>query len=102
MLERGGRRFTVRPEKIRLLGDGESPEPGGVVEDGRIANVVYVGAITRYHVALDAGGELIAVSQNLERGSSEVLERQGRRIRASWLPENAFTIETRSNGGDEA
>ena len=101
VLERGGRRFTVRPEKIRLLGDGESPEPGGVVEEGRIANVVYVGAITRYHVALDAGGELIAVSQNLERGSSEVLERQGTRIRASWLPENAFTIETTSNGGDE-
>ena len=91
VLERGGRRFTVRPEKIRLLGDGESPEPGGVVEEGRIANVVYVGAITRYHVALDAGGELIAVSQNLERGSSEVLERQGTRIRVSWLPENAFS-----------
>ena len=102
VLERGGRRFTVRPEKIRLLGDGESSEPGGVVEEGLIANVVYVGAITRYHVALDAGGELIAVSQNLERGSSEVLERQGTRIRASWLPENAFTIETKSNGGDEA
>jgi putative spermidine/putrescine transport system ATP-binding protein len=93
MLERGGRRFTVRPEKIRLLGDGESPEPGAVVEDGRIANVVYVGAITRYHLELDAGGELTVVSQNLERGSSEVQERQGRRVRASWLPEHAFYIE---------
>jgi putative spermidine/putrescine transport system ATP-binding protein len=31
VLERAGRRFTVRPEKIRLLGDGESPEPGAVV-----------------------------------------------------------------------
>ena len=50
---------------------------------------------------LPPGGELIAVSQNLERGSSEVLERQGTRIRASWLPENAFTIENTSNGGDE-
>ena len=42
------------------------------------------------------------LSQNLEGGSSEVLERQGTRIRASWLPEHAFTIETGSNGGDEA
>ena len=94
------RRFTVRPEKVRLLGEGESPEPGAVVEEGRIANVVYVGAITRYHLELDAGGELTVVSQNLERGSSEVQERQGRRVRASWLPEHAFYIETGSNGGE--
>ncbi len=93
VLERGGRRFTVRPEKIRLLGDGEDPESAATVEDGRIGNVVYVGAITRYHVELDAGGELTVVSQNLERGSTEVQERQGKRIRASWLPEHAFAIE---------
>ena len=102
VLERDGRRFTVRPEKIRLLGEGESPRPGAVVEAGRISSVVYVGAITRYHAELDAGGELILLSQNLEGGSSEVLERQGTRIRASWLPEHAFTIETGSNEGDEA
>ena len=95
VLERDGRRFTVRPEKIRLLAEGESPRPGAVVEEGRICDVVYVGAITRYHAELDAGGELILLSQNLEGGSSEVLERQGTRIRASWLPEHAFTIETR-------
>ena len=100
VLDRGGRRFTVRPEKVRLLGEGESPDPGAVVEEGRIANVVYVGAITRYHLELDAGGELTVVSQNLERGSSEVQERQGRRVRASWLPEHAFHIETGSNGGE--
>ena len=28
VLERDGRRFTVRPEKIRLLGEGESPRAG--------------------------------------------------------------------------
>ena len=99
VLERGGRRFTVRPEKIRLLGDGEDPARGASVEEGRIRDVVYVGAITRYHVDLDAGGELTVVSQNLESGSSEVLERQGSRVRTSWLPEHAFTIETGSNGG---
>jgi len=99
VLERAGRRFTVRPEKIRLLGDGEDPERGASVEEGRIRDVVYVGAITRYHVELDEGGELTVVSQNLESGSSEALERQGSRVRASWLPEHAFTIETGSNGG---
>jgi putative spermidine/putrescine transport system ATP-binding protein len=99
VLERGGRRFTVRPEKIRLLGEDEPPQPGATVEAGRIRDVVYVGAITRYGVELDAGGELTVVSQNLESGSSEALERQGSRVRTSWLPEHAFAIENGSNGG---
>ena len=66
VLERDGRRFTVRPEKIRLLGDGEEPEPGVDLEEGTIRDVVYVGTITRYLVELDAGGELQVVRQNLE------------------------------------
>ncbi len=99
VLERGGRRFTVRPEKIRMLGDGEEPEPGVSVEAGTIRDVVYVGAITRYHVELDGGGELTVVSQNLESGSSEVLERQGTRVRLVWRPEHVFVIESSSNGG---
>ena len=100
VLERDGRRFTVRPEKIRLLTEGETAQAGATVEEGRIADVVYVGAITRYRVDLDGGGELTVVSQNLERGSSEVMEGQGRRIRASWAPANAFDIETGLNGGE--
>ena len=100
VLERDGRRFTVRPEKIRLLGDGEHPEQGVDVEEGRIRDVVYVGAITRFHVELDAGGELTVVSQNLESGSSEVLERQGSRVRLCWRPEHVFVIETGKTEGD--
>ena len=102
VLERNGRRFTVRPEKIRLLAGGDAPRAGATVEDGTIENVVYVGSITRFHVRLDAGGELTVVSQNLEEGSTEVLEQQGRRVRASWLPAHAFEIETTgSNGGED-
>ena len=101
VLEREGRRFTVRPEKIRLLGEAEEPEPGMSVEAGQVHDVVYVGAVTRYHVRLDTGGELTAVSQNLESGSSEVLERKGSRVRLAWRPEHVFVIEgqTGSNGG---
>jgi putative spermidine/putrescine transport system ATP-binding protein len=99
VLERGGRRLTLRPTKIRLLDEGEAPGPRADVEEGRIRDVVYVGAITRYHVELDAGGELTVVSQNLESGSTEVLERRGSRVRLSWRPEHVFVIETGSNGG---
>jgi putative spermidine/putrescine transport system ATP-binding protein len=93
------RRFTVRPEKIRMLGESEEPEGGFSLEDGTIRDVIYVGAVTRYHVELDAGGELTVVSQNLESGSSEVLARQGSRVRLVWRPEHIFVIESTSNGG---
>jgi putative spermidine/putrescine transport system ATP-binding protein len=88
VLERDGRRFAVRPEKISMLGEGEAGEPG------TIRDVVYVGAVTRYVVELDAGGTLTVLRQNLERSPAETLEERGRRVRLAWHPENTFTIET--------
>src|ERR671939_398421 len=52
VLERNGRRFTVRPEKIRLLDVGEDAGSGDTVETGRIREVVYIGMFTRYVVEL--------------------------------------------------
>ena len=87
ILERDGRRFTVRPEKIVML-DGDQ----GVGEPGRIRDVVYLGAVTRYVVALDGGGELVALRQNLETSSAEALEHRGSRVRLTWRPEHTFEI----------
>jgi putative spermidine/putrescine transport system ATP-binding protein len=95
LLERDGGRFTVRPEKIRILDETEEPGPGAHVEVGRIADVVYAGMVTRYVVDLDAGGELVVVRQNLERTSTDVLEDRGRRVRLSWLLEHTYRIEAR-------
>jgi putative spermidine/putrescine transport system ATP-binding protein len=92
VLERDGRRVTIRPEKIRMLGDEERPEDGAVVEAGSIGEVIYAGMITRYVVELDAGGSLQVVRQNLERTSAEALEERGRRVRLTWRPEHVFTI----------
>ncbi|MEO8289657.1 MAG: ABC transporter ATP-binding protein [Gaiellaceae bacterium] len=95
LLERDGRRFTVRPEKIRILADDEQPSPGAHVEGGRIRDVVYVGMITRYIVELDAGGELMVVRQNLETSSQDVLEARGAKVRLEWRPEQTYAIESR-------
>jgi putative spermidine/putrescine transport system ATP-binding protein len=95
LLERDGRRFTVRPEKIRILLDGDSPEPGAHVETGTIRDVVYVGMVTRYVVDLDVGGELMVVRQNLETSSQDVFEAQGKRVRLGWRPEQTYAIENR-------
>jgi putative spermidine/putrescine transport system ATP-binding protein len=88
VLERDGRRFTIRPEKIEM-----TAADGGRGETGAIKDVVYVGAFTRYIVDLDEGGELTVMRQNLETTSQEVLEERGRRVRLEWRPEHTFTIE---------
>ena len=88
VLERDGRKFTVRPEKIQMHFD-----EAGNGELGRIEDVVYVGMFTRYIVALDSGGELTVVRQNLETSSQEALESRGRRVRLEWRPEHTFEIE---------
>ncbi|MHB8468770.1 MAG: ABC transporter ATP-binding protein [Gaiellaceae bacterium] len=93
VIEREGRRFTIRPEKIHMA-------TGGDGEPGRVRDVVYAGMVTRYIVELDSGGELVVVRQNLETSSQEALEAQGRRVRLSWLPEHTYEI-TASKEGDE-
>jgi putative spermidine/putrescine transport system ATP-binding protein len=88
VLARDGKRFTVRPEKIRMHFD-----EAGEGELGRIRDVVYVGMFTRYIVELDSGGELTVVRQNLETSSQEALESRGRRVRLEWRPEHTFEIQ---------
>jgi putative spermidine/putrescine transport system ATP-binding protein len=98
VLERDGRRITIRPEKIHLLAEDELATRGDHVEPGRIRDVVYAGMVTRYHVELDRGGELIVVRQNLETSSDEALEEQGKRVRLEWRPEHTYIV---TPGGDK-
>jgi putative spermidine/putrescine transport system ATP-binding protein len=93
MLSRDGRRFTIRPEKIRLLAEGE-PAGGLHAEPGSIAEVVYVGMVTRYVVALDGGGQVVVVRQNTAGASAEGLAAErGRRTVAAWDPDTTVAIE---------
>ncbi|HEU4971127.1 MAG TPA: ABC transporter ATP-binding protein [Gaiellaceae bacterium] len=100
VIERDGRRYTVRPEKINLLMEGEAPQDGSHVERGVVRDVQYVGPVTRFQVTLDDGGELQVLAQNLEEGSSEVFEAKGRRVSLEWRPEQESAIDE-SEGGSE-
>jgi putative spermidine/putrescine transport system ATP-binding protein len=100
VIERDGRRYTVRPEKINLVEDGQEPQAGMHVEAGVVRDVQYVGPLTRYHVTLDRGGEVQVLAQNLEEGSSEVLETRGRRTRVEWRPEQESVIEELEGGSE--
>ncbi len=98
VLERDGRRFAIRPEKIRILDESDAREPGARVECGHVRDVVYVGVLTRYVVELDDGGTLAVVRQNLERSSAEALEERGRPVLLEWRPEHTIPIEKEEQG----
>jgi putative spermidine/putrescine transport system ATP-binding protein len=92
VVERDGRRFTIRPEKVRLL-DADEPADRLHVEAGTVRDVAYVGMVTRYLVELDGGGELQVVRQNLETSSRDAQELRGRRVRVAWHEAQQFALE---------
>jgi len=92
LLERDGRRFTVRPEKISIFDNGSSPNDL-YTEQGTIRDVSYAGMITRYLVELEAGGELQVVRQNLETSSAEAQEQRGRKVTIGWRSDQTVAIQ---------
>jgi putative spermidine/putrescine transport system ATP-binding protein len=93
VVERAGKRFAVRPEKIRMTDAGSEPAGGSHAETGRIREVVYAGMVTRFLVELDEGGELQVVRQNLETSSAEALDAKGRTVLLEWRPEHQLELD---------
>ena len=85
--------FTVRPEKIRMAEIRETAGPNECTATGHVREVVYLGAHTRYVVALDSGGELVVVQQNLATSSMEALQVRGREVRLVWDRQLNRTVE---------
>jgi putative spermidine/putrescine transport system ATP-binding protein len=91
VIERHGRRYTVRPEKIRLLGD---TAPDTASAEGIVREVAYLGPVTRYTVELDRGETLVVVKQNLDMSAAKALEERGRRVRLAWQEDDAMVLDT--------
>jgi putative spermidine/putrescine transport system ATP-binding protein len=75
------RAFAIRPEKIRLVAEGDPVPDGWLAVAGTIRTVTYHGATTRYTVALDGGGELDVMHQNSGEARAPVA---GGRVRLAW------------------
>ncbi len=80
ILERDGRRISVRPERIELNGHGEA---------ATVADVVFVGAFTRILVDTDSGDRITVVRQN----DGSTIE-PGTRVHVGWRDEDAYEVQS--------
>ena len=84
MLVRGSpEAFTVRPEKISLTDPVHTPEPSQCAVEGVVSNATYLGAFTKYRVAVGTT-HLVVVSQNMGSQQGEVAKEVGRAVRLVW------------------
>jgi putative spermidine/putrescine transport system ATP-binding protein len=91
--------FTVRPEKIAIVPAGTTADDTHHAATGRVLEVVYLGAATRYIVELDGGGELVVMQQNLTTSSMEALQVRGKAVGLQWDRSNNRPVDT--TGGNE-
>jgi putative spermidine/putrescine transport system ATP-binding protein len=91
--------FTIRPEKIVIVPLETGADEGHDTTTGRVREVVYLGAVTRYIVELDGGGELVVMQQNLTTSSMEALQVRGKAVGLRWDRSNNRPVDT--TGGNE-
>ena len=92
--------FTVRPEKIVMSETGSETGPNDCAAAGRVSEVVYLGAVTRYRVQLDAGGELVVMQQNLTTSSMEALRVRDQAVRLTWDRSNNRPVEATARAAE--
>ncbi len=90
---RGDVRYTIRPERISVLADGDAASPGTEIADGTVAEVSYLGAITRYVVELEDGTTLAVLRQNIDTDAAAVLTERGRRWRLTWRTDQMSALK---------
>ena len=84
--------WSVRPEKIRIAAADAVPAGDEDGAPGTVREVVYVGSATRFLVDLDAGASLVALQQNLQTSSMDVLGMRGSRVLLAWKKEHEFQV----------
>ena len=89
--------FAVRPEKL-WLSEGKEPvtEASGdrVRAEGIVAEAVYAGSVTRFHVDLDAGARVVVAQQNRSTDPVSPDEVRGTRVLVEFDPHSCVTVET--------
>jgi putative spermidine/putrescine transport system ATP-binding protein len=84
--------FSVRPEKIHVLGSGEKAPAGAITASGEVKDVTYLGMYTRYEVEIEPGTMVTVVQQNLDATSGKVVENRGKQVNLYWEAEHCKQI----------
>jgi spermidine/putrescine transport system ATP-binding protein len=84
-------RVGVRPEKMRLLGAGETPPEGYNVLRGTVVVASFLGVSLQYVVRAAGGEELTVFAQNSEGSQPDALG-VGREVQLCWNPRHTFAV----------
>jgi spermidine/putrescine transport system ATP-binding protein len=79
---------AVRPERVRIAAAGASGEDGGSRLEGTVAQVVYLGMYTQFHVDTPAG---VVVASRLADELALPFE-VGRSVSVSWEAEHTSVL----------
>jgi putative spermidine/putrescine transport system ATP-binding protein len=91
VIVRDGQVRTVRPEKIRILPEGQASARG---QAGVVRDVGYLGSVTRYTVELDRGETLVVLRQNLDTSAADALAQLGRRVLLEWREQDEAVLDS--------
>jgi putative spermidine/putrescine transport system ATP-binding protein len=83
--------WSVRPEKIRVIGPDDQVGDGQHAVRGTVREVVYVGMSTRFVVDLAVGGTLSAVQQNTET-LVDLGHLRGQDVQLAWNTEHEYRV----------
>jgi putative spermidine/putrescine transport system ATP-binding protein len=84
--------FAIRPEKVRFCPRTDPTPAGWVHVDGTIESVVYLGAATRYLVALQGGGIITVLTQNAD--DRDAGPAAGDPVRLRWMARHQQHLAT--------
>ncbi|HLA45778.1 MAG TPA: ABC transporter ATP-binding protein, partial [Aggregatilineales bacterium] len=87
------RSIAVRPEKIRLCREDETPPDNSYSVRGVVEDVIYLGVNTRYVVRLDNGEVFTVLQQNLEPGSLDVSSVRGSQVKLVWNKTHTLILD---------
>jgi putative spermidine/putrescine transport system ATP-binding protein len=84
--------FSIRPEKITLVGDDHLPGADEVLAEGVVDLVSYGGATSRIVVRLDAGTQITLLQRNETFQDADAGSRTGQRVTVAWARRHAVRL----------
>jgi putative spermidine/putrescine transport system ATP-binding protein len=77
---------------LSLATDGAEASAGEIRAEGRVVEVIYLGSVTRFVVALDAGVQLVVAAQNQQTTFDDVARLRNQPVQLTWRTEHVIAV----------